>query len=80
MRRILAFSAILAVAALSGGCSSLHDRGSSTSTNSNTATTGAAPKSAPASSAPAVGGAQPQQAKPSPTSEAGIKPPTKNQH
>ncbi|HEY6189037.1 MAG TPA: hypothetical protein VIW80_15380 [Pyrinomonadaceae bacterium] len=76
MRRILAVSALLAAAVLAGGCSSLHDTGSSPNTTNTTST---APKSAPASSNTATVGSAAPQAKPSPTSEAGIKPPTKNQ-
>ena len=82
MRRTLAVLTLLATAALSGGCASMHETGSAPNTgNANNAPTAAAPQSQPVSSNTAtVGGAQPPQAKPSPTSQAGIKPPTKNQH
>lgn len=83
MRRILAVLTLLSIAALTGGCASSSDtnKGSSPNATANSAAPSSAapnmPKSAPQS--PTLGSAPPPQAKPSPTSEAGIKPPTKNQ-
>ncbi|HEX8142821.1 MAG TPA: hypothetical protein VF553_09505 [Pyrinomonadaceae bacterium] len=78
MRRTTALLTLLAIAALSCGCSSMHETGSAPSVNANS--TSAAPQSQPTSSSgPTVGGARPAQAQPSPTTGAGIKPPTKNQ-
>jgi hypothetical protein len=71
---------ILVVAAFLTGCSSSSDSATSNASNSNVKSSTATPAMNPAASnsAPVVGGAAPPQARPSASTQVGIKPPTKN--
>ncbi len=81
MRRTLALFVLLTIVAFCAGCSSSSDTNIASNANANVKTSTAPPATAPAAanSAPAVGGAAPPQARPTPSTAVGIKPPTKNQ-
>lgn len=81
MHRALALLTIIIIAAFLNGCSSSSDTANSNASNSNvnrSNTSTPATNPAASNTAPTVGGAAPPQARPSASTQVGIKPPTKN--